>query len=59
MRENYSPCPSCDGGNVFGFVMRQQNMTFPEAVRYLAGRGGVAIPENLPPVQRCVRAAGG
>lgn len=46
-------CFGCgDGGNVFGFIMRQQNLAFPEAVRYLAGRGGVAIPETLPPAQR-------
>jgi len=46
-------CFGCgEGGNVFGFVMKNQNMTFPEAVRYLAKRGGVRIPENLPPRQR-------
>jgi len=46
-------CFGCgEGGNVFGFIMKHQNMTFPEAVRWLAKRGGVNIPENLPPRQR-------
>ena len=46
-------CFGCsEGGNVFIYVMKQQNMSFPEAVRYLAGRGGVSIPETLPPRQR-------
>lgn len=42
-------CFGCgEGGNIFGFIMKQQNMAFPEAVRYLAKKGGVAIPETLP-----------
>lgn len=46
-------CFGCsEGGNVFSFIMKQQNVSFPEAVRHLAGRGGVSIPETLPPRQR-------
>jgi DNA primase len=46
-------CFGCgEGGNIFSFVMKQQNMAFPEAVRYLAKKGGVSIPENIPPAQR-------
>jgi DNA primase len=36
------------GGDVFKFLMVMENMTFPEAVRRLAQRAGVPIPENGP-----------
>ncbi len=40
-------CFGChEGGNVFTFVMRVTNLTFPEAVRELAGRFGVSITER-------------
>src|SRR5271170_475018 len=39
---------SGNGGDVFKFLMLMENMTFPEAVRRLAQRVGVAIPENGP-----------
>ena len=32
------------GGNVFSFVMRHQGLSFPEAVRLLAGRYGIELP---------------
>lgn len=39
-------CFGCGaGGNVFSFVMQYENYTFPEAVKYLAERAGVALPE--------------
>ncbi|MEA1927981.1 MAG: DNA primase, partial [Candidatus Auribacterota bacterium] len=39
-------CFGCGaGGNVFNFVMRRENMTFPEAVRYLARRAHIELPE--------------
>ncbi len=39
-------CFGCQaGGNVFGFLMQHENMTFWEAVRFLAARYGVRIPE--------------
>jgi len=36
------------GGDVFKFLMVHDNMTFPEAVRRLAQRSGVVIPESGP-----------
>lgn len=39
-------CFGCQvGGNVVSFVMQHDNLTFPEAVRLLADRYGVPIPE--------------
>ncbi len=38
-------CFGCGaGGNVFNFLMAIENLTFPEAVRQLAARTGIAIP---------------
>jgi DNA primase len=34
------------GGDVFKFLMLMENMTFPEAIRRLAQRAGVVIPES-------------
>lgn len=40
-------CFGCgEGGNAFGFLMRLENLTFPEAVRSLAAQHGIAIPES-------------
>lgn len=40
-------CFGCGaGGNVFGFLMRAEGMSFPEAVRDLAEKAGVEIPES-------------
>jgi DNA primase len=40
-------CFGChEGGNVFTFTTRMTNLTFPEAVRELAGRFGVRISER-------------
>jgi len=36
------------GGDVFKFLMLMENMAFPEAVRRLAQRAGVVIPEASP-----------
>lgn len=39
-------CFGCGaGGNVFTFIMEYENYTFPEAVKLLADRAGVALPE--------------
>lgn len=39
-------CFGCGaGGNVFSFVMNYENFTFQEAVKYLADRSGVKLPE--------------
>jgi DNA primase len=40
-------CFGCsEGGNVFSFLMKLNHLTFPEAVRQLAGKVGVVIPEK-------------
>src|SRR5882724_4046926 len=40
-------CFGCNvGGNVVGFLMRQEHLEFPEAVRFLANKAGVAVPED-------------
>jgi DNA primase len=36
------------GGDVFKFLMLMENMTFPEAIRRLAQRAGIVIPEGGP-----------
>jgi DNA primase len=42
-------CFGCGvGGDVFGFVMRQDRLSFPEAVRALAKSAGVALPDDRP-----------
>ena len=39
-------CFGCGaGGNVFSFLQQYENMTFPEAVKALAERAGVRLPE--------------
>jgi DNA primase len=44
-------CFGCGaGGNIFGFIMRYENINFPEAVEILAAKAGVVIPKsNLGP----------
>ncbi len=40
-------CFGCGvGGDVFGFLMRQDRLSFPEAVRALAKTAGVTLPEE-------------
>jgi len=40
-------CFGCgEHGDVFGFVMKTQSLTFPEAVRRVADRFGVSLPEE-------------
>ena len=39
-------CFGCGaGGNVFTFIMEYENQTFPEVVKILADRAGIALPE--------------
>ena len=39
-------CFGCGaGGNVFTFIMEYENYTFPEAIKFLADRVGVTLPE--------------
>jgi DNA primase len=41
-------CFGCgEGGNVLTFLMKMSDMSFPEAVRHLAGKTGVVIPEKI------------
>ena len=40
-------CFGCgEGGHVYAFLMRHENLTFPEAVRQLARECGVDVPEE-------------
>lgn len=40
-------CFGCgEGGNVFSFVMKYENLTFVEAVKSLADKAGVSLPEG-------------
>ena len=40
-------CFGCgEGGNAFAFLMRHDNLTFPEAVRALAAELGIEVPES-------------
>ncbi|MCF0135756.1 MAG: DNA primase [Lachnospiraceae bacterium] len=44
-RDQYFHCFGCGaGGNVFTFLMKMENMTFPEALKTLADRGRVELP---------------
>ena len=38
-------CFGCgEGGNIFTFIMKMERLNFPEAVRMLARKAGVALP---------------
>ncbi len=40
-------CFGCGaGGNVYTFIMKYENYTFPEAIEYLAKRAGITLPEQ-------------
>lgn len=40
-------CFGCgEGGDAVTFLMKQERFTFPEAVRYLAGRAGISLPSK-------------
>jgi len=45
-RQMFKCFSSGHGGDVFKFLMLMENMTFPEAVRRLAQRTGIVIPES-------------
>lgn len=40
-------CFGCGvGGDIFSFIMKQENLEFPEAVRFLAERAGIILEEK-------------
>ncbi|MBI3636608.1 MAG: DNA primase [Candidatus Rokubacteria bacterium] len=46
-RKGIFHCFGCGvGGDVFGFLMRQDKLSFPEAVRALAKQAGVSLPDD-------------
>jgi len=46
-RKGIFHCFGCGvGGDAFGFLMRQDRLSFPEAVRALAKTTGIALPEE-------------
>ncbi|HSF01675.1 MAG TPA: DNA primase [Solirubrobacterales bacterium] len=46
-RKGIFHCFGCGvGGDVFNFMMRQDRVTFPEAVRALAATAGIPLPED-------------
>ena len=47
-RQIFKCFSSGHGGDVFKFLMLMENMTFPEAIRRLAQRAGIVIPESGP-----------
>jgi DNA primase len=48
-RKGIFHCFGCGvGGDAFGFLMKQDRLSFPEAVRALARTAGVALPEERP-----------
>ena len=52
-------CFGCGaGGNVFTFLMEYENYTFVEALKYLADRAGVELPEEGPALLQLRRGQG-
>lgn len=51
--KQFFKCFGCgEGGNIIGFIMKVENLGFPDAVRRLADRYGIVIPEkDLTPAQ--------
>ena len=46
-------CFGCgEGGDVFSYVMKRENLTFPDAIRYLADRAGIEIADDAPTARR-------
>ena len=40
-------CHGChEGGNIFGFLMKHNGLSFPDAAKMLAGRYGINIPDK-------------
>ncbi len=48
-QKGFFHCFGCGAhGDVVGFVMRQENRSFPEAVEVLAGLAGLPVPQSTP-----------
>ena len=40
-------CFGCDeGGDVFTYIMKRENLSFPESIRYLADRAGIELHDT-------------
>ena len=49
-------CFGCGaGGGVITFVMKAEGLSFPDAVRYLADRAGMQVPEQGEAARRAAR----
>ena len=47
--KNLCKCFSCgEGGSPVNFIMMHENLTYPEAVKYLAKKYGIEIEESVP-----------
>lgn len=45
--KNYCKCFACgEGGSPVGFIMKHENLTYPDALRYLARKYGIPIQEK-------------
>ena len=46
-------CFGCgEGGDAFTYVMKRENLSFPESIRYLADRAGIEIADDAPTARR-------
>ena len=46
--KNMYYCFGCqEGGNIFSFISKVENLTFPESVKFLGKKAGIDIIENL------------
>ena len=49
-------CFGCGaGGDVFSYVMKRDNLTFPEALKQLAGKYGIPVPERAKTAREIAR----
>lgn len=45
--KNLCKCFACgEGGSPVGFIMKHENLTYPEALRYLARKYGIPVQEK-------------
>lgn len=46
-------CFGCgEGGDAFTYVMKRENLSFPESIRFLADRAGIEIADDAPGARR-------